>query len=286
MSGVMCRAWGCFGLIRCSMERRCSCRCGRAPSQRSGPSGTGVKQRASVTASAPATIRRVWPTAAGGSRQSVVFQFVKVMALVRSVHAIQTLDLVLSSAAAVVAVSPAARAQGRAAGRGRRAAPELAGREQVQGGQQHADPGCGRQRVQREGVPVADGSVDDRDGRLQQGGMAAGACGVARCPAPPAWTAPPRSTEWGEQRGEAGERSGGGDVEHGAPRGWFLPEAHEGAEGPGEGRSGDEERRRAGEPVVARRAPVPELVRGRGCRGRNTRRRGGRRSAAPPLRLP
>ena len=39
-----------------------------------------------------------------------MFQFVKVMALVTSVHAIQTLDLALSSAAAVVAVSSAARA--------------------------------------------------------------------------------------------------------------------------------------------------------------------------------
>ncbi len=90
----------------------------RAPLRRSAvsadrPSGTGVKQRASEIASAPATSPREPPTAAGGSFQGEAFQFVNVNTLVTSVHAIQTPDSVLSSAAAVVAVRPAARAQGR-----------------------------------------------------------------------------------------------------------------------------------------------------------------------------
>ena len=87
-----------------------------------------MKQSASVIASTPATIRRPVPTAAGGSFQSVAFQLVIVITLVTSVQPIQTADSVLSSAAAVVAARPAARAQRR--GVGYVAAVELAGREQ------------------------------------------------------------------------------------------------------------------------------------------------------------
>ena len=220
-----------------------------------------MKQRASVTASAPATIRRVWPTAAGGSLQGVAFQFVKVMALVMSVHAIQTLDLVLSSAAAVVAVSPAARAQGRGSRAWRRAAPELAGREQVQGGQQHADPGCGRQRVQREGVPSPTGPWMIATVACSRAGwpMARAVSGTVSSAAGVSSATPIHSTGSRAAKPATGPAAA---TSNAARRvGWSLPEAHEGAEGPGEGRSGDEERRRDGEPVVARRAPVPDLVR-------------------------
>jgi len=95
--------------------------------------------------------------------------------------------------------------------------------------------------VDREGGPVVDRPVDRRERRLQQDGMADGGRALHRFER--GWRRERHSDpEDGQQRCEPGQRSGGGDVERAAPRGWSLAHAHEGAEGAGERRSGNEER--------------------------------------------
>ena len=139
-------------------------------------------------------------------------------------------------------------------------AVELAGREQVQGGQQHADPRRDRQRVQCEAVAVLQWAVDQCAGGLQQRRLSQRAdclgCGFGRRRRGQLDADPQHR----KRRREPGERSRRGDVEGAAARRRRVPQVQEGAEGTGERRSGNEVGRRDPQSVVARGPPVPELV--------------------------
>ena len=213
----------------------CCCR-----AQRTGPSGTGVKQSANVAASVPATSRRF----ADGAGRLLPGGGVPVGEGHHAGHQRpRNPDGRLGAEQGRRGgggQTHGARPGSRQQGVGDVPPVELVGREQVQGGQQHADPGCGRQRVERDGVPVVDGTVRERDGGQQQGRMADGACVLHRFERHRCGQCDPHP-ENGQQRGEAGERPGGGDVEGVAPRGRSLAHADERAEGAGLGmKSGSE----------------------------------------------